>query len=97
MKHITAFILAACLTGLAAAGTQPVPMVTTVVQPKGPVRAWQLVFDNAYSNYTSPSSIGFYANLASCERVKSQLWPTMSDGNVRHKYHRLVCVEVDLP
>ena len=92
---ILALALAFTATALNA-GTQPVPTITTVVQPKGPVRAWQLIFDNRFNNYTAPTTLGFYANLASCERVKGQMWMDV-DGKPRQTYHRIVCVEVDLP
>lgn len=93
------FIIAAFIatTAIAQAATQPTQVVVTAVQqPKGPVRAWQLLFDNRYSFYTAPVTIGFYKDLASCERVKAQTW-TDIDGRQRGIYHRLICVEVDLP
>jgi hypothetical protein len=79
------------------AATVPVPVATVVVQPKGPAKAWQLLFDNRYSGYTAPTTIGFYADLASCERVKSQMWQDLDGGVPRQKYHRIVCVEVNIP
>lgn len=98
MRSMKNLILIATLAATSAiAGTTVVQVPTTVVaQPKGPVRAWQLLFDNRYSFYTSPSTLGFYKDLASCERVKSQMWADV-DGRPRSTYHRFICVEVDLP
>lgn len=99
MIRSLALILSLAITA-ASAGTHPVPMVTTVVQPKGPVTAWQLIFDNRYSGYAAPTTLGFYADLASCDRVKGQMWTTLDGsghGGDRRVYHRFVCIEVRLP
>lgn len=91
---ITALAFIAFVETVDAATPIPQPSAA-IVQPKGPAKAWQLIFDNSkFSMSVPPATLGFYADLASCERVKSQVW----DADPRRQpYVKLSCVEVLLP